>query len=154
MRRVSVLRGILIVIAITALALAATGFAEAANIGFRGGPEDHFWDVSARFCKDGFKIAANEILHPDNGTGDDKPYSLVITTTSTLITESLPASIGPRFPGGAGHALASATAYYTYATLQPPTTPISITLERRDPGDLSVIDTREEPPGDARGSIN
>jgi hypothetical protein len=154
MRRVSVLRGILVVVAIAVLALAPAQFAKAANIAFRGGPEDHFWDVSTTFCKDGFKIEANEILHPDNGAGDDKPYSLVITTTSTLITESLPASIGPRWPGGAGHALASATAYYTYATLQPPTTSISITLERWDHGDLSVIDTGEESPGDDRDSMN
>lgn len=159
MRRISVLRGILVVVAITVLMLSPAPLAQAANIAFRGGPEDHFWDVAATFCKDGFKIAANEIEHLDqnnqpNGRGDDKPYSLVITTTSTLITDSLPASIGPRFPGGAGHALASATAYFAYATLQQPTTPISITIERWDHGDLSVIDTGEDSPGDDRDSIS
>ena len=152
MRRVSVLRGLLAVVAIAVLALAPTRSTQAANVAFRGGPEDHFWDVAATFCKDGFKIEANEILHPDNGAGDEKPYALVITTTSILMDTPLPLMIGS-WQGGVTHPLASATVYFGYDTLQPPTSPVSITLERWDHGDSSVIDTGEESPGDDRDNI-
>jgi hypothetical protein len=156
MWRNPVLRGVAILGLIVACGLSRSAPAYARSISFRGGPEDHFWDVEVTFCKDGFKVAANEIQHPppDSGFGDDLPYSLVITTTAPLITTPLPATIGQRWPSGAGHPLASATGYYAYAVPQPPTTSISITLERWEHGDLSVIDTGEESPGDDRDSVS
>jgi hypothetical protein len=158
MRRVSVLRGICLFALITMLVVSRENASGASNIAFRGGWEDHFWNTNATFCKDGIKIVAEEIEHPDqnnqpNGRGDDKPYALVVTTTSILMDTPLPLIIGD-WQGGPNHPLASATAYFGYSSLQPPTTPVSITLERWDHGDRSVIDTGEDSPGDDRDSMN
>jgi hypothetical protein len=153
MRRAPVLRGILAIALIAMLAIAPADFAHASNVSFRGGPEDHWWDVDVMFCKDGFKISANEVVQNDGGTGDEKPYALVITTTAPLIADPLPAIIG-RWQGGVTHPLASATRYYAYTAPQPATAPVSITLERWDHGDNSTIDTGEESPGDDRDSYS
>src|SRR5262245_57605604 len=105
MRRASVLRGVLVIVLVAMVALSRVASTSASTIAFRGGPEDHFWDVSATFCTDGFKISATELAH-DGGAGDDKPYALVITTTAPLITTPMPAIIG-RWTGGVTHPLES-----------------------------------------------
>jgi hypothetical protein len=141
MRRMSVMRGLLVVALLAVCGLSRGTASAASSVGFRGGWEDHFWDVQATFCKDGFRIQANELEHPDEqgnpgGRGDDKPYMLVITTTAPLITEPMPAIIGS-WAGGPNHDLASATAYYAYTAPQQATAPISITLERWDHGTIA-----------------
>ncbi len=56
MRRKSVMRGLLAVGLLIVLGLSRGAANAASTLHFGGGWEDHFWDVQATFCKDGFKI--------------------------------------------------------------------------------------------------
>ena len=151
MRRASFLHGVLVMAVIAALTFTQRSTAHAISIGYRGGAEDHYWNVDVTFCKDGFMVSAVEIAHQDGGTGDDKPFSLVLSRTTTLITSPLPFRIGGGV-GGPNRQLATATAYFTYTQAQAPGAPIQIIIERwehgddnadDDTGDFSVGDDRE-----------
>jgi hypothetical protein len=151
MRRAFLVRLALITTLIAVLSLVPRAAVQASSIGFRGGAADHYWNVDITFCKDAFKVTAVEIAHADGGTGDDKPFSLVLSRTTTLVTTPLAALIGGGV-GGPNRQLGSATGYFTYTAAQAPGAPTQIILERwehgdsnaeDDSGDFSVNDDRE-----------
>src|SRR5438132_14105541 len=121
MRRLSILSGVLVIALLGALALLPSPAGASSSISFGGEPEDHFWNVDVTFCKDGFMIAAAEVVQPGGATGDSLPFSLVLSRTSTLITTPLPDRIGGGV-GGPDRQLASGTAYYAYTAALTPST--------------------------------
>jgi hypothetical protein len=154
MRRLSILSGALVIALFGVLALSPGAVSARSSIRFGGEPVDHFWNVDVTFCKDGFMVAAVEVVQPDGSTGDNLPFSLVLSRTSTLITTPLPNRIGGGI-GGPDRQLASATVYYAYAAAQAPNITTTITLERWEHGDNRADDeTGDNSPGDDRQVVS
>jgi Concanavalin A-like lectin/glucanases superfamily len=158
MRRKALLNLTMIMAVIVAVLFAPPNIAQAGGIGFKGEAEDHFWDVSfVKLCKDGFIVTASEQPHHEppefnpegHVNGDDLPFSLHLGT-STIPVQGLTPTGKPLIAAGdqsINPALVSGTVNFFFTTLQPPTTPISVSIERWDHG-LPSADEEDEPDSD------
>ncbi|NNJ13448.1 hypothetical protein EKD04_024280 [Chloroflexales bacterium ZM16-3] len=140
-------RNILALAAILAalIAICTAPPARAINIAFRGGAEDHYWDVSTAFCKDGVRLSTVEIIHDDSSFGDDLRYSIVLSTTTNPLTQQLPVKLA----GGSGTAdfPASGVNAYAYTTPQTVGSAQSVVLERWEHG-VDAVEIETDPIGD------
>jgi hypothetical protein len=125
--------------------------ARAINIAFRGGLEDHYWDIATAFCKDGVRVSTLEILHDHDlvaGSLYNTKYSIVLSTTTSPLIQQLPV----RLAGGSGalpapgqpEPVAWAINTYAYAVPQAIGSAQSITLERWEHGD-DLIEVEDNP---------
>jgi hypothetical protein len=154
MRRFHVLRWLVGITLFLALAIVPAHVSHAISIPFRGGAEDHYWDVSVNFCRDAVRISASEVLHADNSNGDSLPFSLVLSRTATLITTPLPIHLYDGV-GGQNRTLPNVTVAYPYATSQLPGTALDVVIERWEHGENSAAETGGDlSDGDDRETIS
>jgi cytochrome c len=138
-------------LATLALVFSQVGIVQAAKIDFGGEPGDNFWVIDTTYCKDGFSITAT---HTHLGV-DGKAFWLELGSSSIPATGLAEVNLPPtppfplaRIVHGDGSSLINAgqpfTVNFFFTTAQQAGTPITVTIERWDHGNMTAHEVNED----------